>query len=87
MALPAWSEPLIRRHGGAAGSAGAGKTGSAELAFARAGDGRTYLASQYFEYPFHVTRPFYLDDDWPELATLYLQSASVGVFKGDRLSL
>ena len=58
----------------------------AALAFAVAG-GRTALLRQYVPYPFHVTRPFHLDPARPDLATLYLQSASGGVYNGERLSL
>ena len=49
------------------------------------GGGRTILAHQHVPYPFHVTRPFYLDRQGPDLATLYLQSASGGLYRGDRL--
>lgn len=57
-----------------------------DLTFARAG-GRTYLARQFVSYPFHVTRPFYLDRVPAGLATLYLQSAAGGIYSGDRLEL
>ncbi len=59
----------------------------AELAFARAPGGRSYLARQFVPYPFHITRPFYLDRVPAELATVYLQSASGGAYRGDRLAL
>lgn len=49
--------------------------------------GRTYLSHQYFTYPFHATRVFYLDPAWQNLGTLYLTSASGGLFQGDRVSL
>ncbi len=58
----------------------------AALAFAVAG-GRTSLLRQHVPYPFHVTRPFHLDPGRPDLATLYLQSASGGVYSGERLGL
>lgn len=58
----------------------------ATLAFAVAG-GRTGLLRQHVPYPFHVTRPFHLDPGRPDLATLYLQSASGGVYSGERLGL
>jgi urease accessory protein len=45
------------------------------------------LASQNVPYPFHVTRVFYLDPRRPDLATLYLQSASGGLYRGDRLAI
>ncbi|HVI30252.1 urease accessory protein UreD [Hansschlegelia sp.] len=58
----------------------------AELVFARGG-GRSALVRQVTPYPFHVTRPFALDAARPDLATLYLQSASGGIYRGDRLEL
>jgi urease accessory protein len=63
-----------------------GRHRAARLVFARGG-GRTALARQIAPYPFHVTRPFALDVDRPDLATLYLQSASGGVYRGDELDL
>jgi len=59
---------------------------TAELAFVRGG-GRTVLARQRVPYPFHITRPFALDRDLPDMATIYLQSASGGLYRGDRLHL
>ena len=60
------------------------RAGSVEalLHFCRAG-GRTVLAGQRLPYPFHATRTFYLDRANPEIATLYLQSASGGLYRGD----
>ena len=49
--------------------------------------GRTILRRQYVGYPLHVTRAFYLDRPRSDLATLYLQSASGGLYAGDRLKL
>jgi urease accessory protein len=49
--------------------------------------GRTVLRRQYVGYPFHVTRAFQLDPRRPDLATLYLQSASGGIYSADRLKL
>ena len=63
-----------------------GRTSRAELAFALGG-GRTFLARQSVPYPFHATRPHYLGAGRPDLATLVLQSASGGLFGGDRLAL
>lgn len=64
-----------------------GKQGRAEFAFDYGHGDRTYLARQYVEYPFHITRPHYLDNSWPGFATLCLQSVSGGLFQGDRVSL
>ncbi len=58
----------------------------ADLVFA-AGGGRTVLVRQSVPYPFHVTRAFQLDEDRPDVATLYLQSSSGGVYRGDDLTL
>jgi urease accessory protein len=58
----------------------------ADFQFART-DRRTHLARQFVSYPFHVTRPFYLDREPAGLATLYLQSSSGGIYSGDSLEL
>ncbi len=51
------------------------------------GGGRTVLTRQRVPYPFHATRPFYLDPARADLATLYLQSAAGGLYRGDRIAL
>jgi urease accessory protein len=51
------------------------------------GGGRTVLTHQRVPYPFHATRPFYLDPARADLATLYLQSAAGGLYRGDRVAL
>jgi urease accessory protein len=58
----------------------------ASLSFA-SGGGRTFLARQSVPYPFHITRPHRLDAARLDIATLYLQSASGGLYRGDRLAL
>jgi urease accessory protein len=58
----------------------------ASLHFSRGG-GRTMLARQRLPYPFHATRTFYLDQARPEIATLYLQSAAGGLYRGDSVVL
>ena len=70
--------------GAAVGSNSVSRVGSVEasLHFCRAG-GRTVLVGQRLPYPFHATRTFYLDRANPEIATLYLQSASGGLYRGD----
>lgn len=45
------------------------------------------LARQFVPYPFHITRPFYLDRERRDLATLYLQSTSGGLYRADDLAL
>ena len=64
----------------------AGRTIAGSLRFAHGG-GRTFLKEQRTPYPFHTTRPHYLDADRPDLATLYLQSAAGGLYRGDHLHL
>jgi urease accessory protein len=51
------------------------------------GGGRTVLGRQHVPYPFHATRAFYLDQPRTDLATLYLQSAAGGLYRGDRVAL
>jgi urease accessory protein len=51
------------------------------------GGGRTVLGRQHVPYPFHATRAFYLDQARADLATLYLQSAAGGLYRGDRVAL
>jgi urease accessory protein len=63
-----------------------GRDVDAHLAVDLAG-GRTTLRRQRVGYPLHVTRGFYLDRMRPDLLTLYLQSASGGLYEGDRLQL
>jgi urease accessory protein len=60
--------------------------GRLELSFQQDPEGRSYLAEQYFTYPFHVCCAQYMDKALPDMATLYLQSCSGGIFKGDRLT-
>ncbi len=49
--------------------------------------GGTRLLDQFVPYPMHITRPFHLNPGRPDLATLYLQSVSGGLYAGDDLSL
>src|SRR5450631_3175635 len=63
-----------------------GREAEAHLAVDLAG-GRTTLRRQRVGYPLHVTRGFYLDAARPDLLTLYLQSASGGLYAGDRITL
>jgi urease accessory protein len=49
--------------------------------------GRTVIRRQHIGYPLHITRGFYMDRAAPDLLTLYLQSASGGLYAGDRLHL
>lgn len=58
----------------------------AHLVFERA-QGITHLRRQFAAYPFHLTRPFHMDAARPDLATLYLQSSSGGVYRGEALEL
>lgn len=45
------------------------------------------LSQQVVPYPFHITRPFRMYPERPDIATLYLQSASGGLYRADRLNL
>lgn len=63
-----------------------GRSLDAALAVDFAG-GRSILRRQRIGYPLHITRGFYLDAVRPDLLTLYLQSASGGLYAGDRINL
>lgn len=69
------------------GGAAAGRRVRAALRFACDGRGRSFLQRSRTPYPFHVTRPFRFEGDPDGMATLYLQSASGGVYAGDQLDL
>jgi len=73
---------------GASGTSepGLGRDVEAHLAVDVAGR-RTTLRRQRVGYPLHMTRGFYLDKERPDLLTIYLQSASGGLYAGDRLKL
>ncbi|KQO57655.1 urease accessory protein UreD [Methylobacterium sp. Leaf86] len=66
--------------------AGRSRHSQARLVFVRGG-GTTVLSRQVVPYPFHITRPFRMYPDHPDIATLYLQSASGGLYRADRLGL
>ncbi len=77
---------IVTRSGNQRNSAPSSVPVEASLYFVRGG-GRTVLARQRLPYPFHATRPFYLDRTRPEIATLYLQSASGGLYRDDNVAL
>ena len=60
-----------------------GRQGRASLRFSRRGDSKTFISDQYVAYPFHLTRPFYFEGDPDGMLSLYLQSASGGIYRGD----
>lgn len=66
--------------------AGRSRHSQARLVFVRGG-GTTVLSRQVVPYPFHITRPFRMYPDHPDIATLYLQSASGGLYRADCLGL
>lgn len=62
-------------------------TPQAMLVFQRAPGGHSYIARQQVGYPFHLGRQLRLPDDPAEMAAVYLQSCSGGVFAGEHLHL
>lgn len=56
------------------------------LQFAKNIDGRTYLENQYASYPFHICRTQYFDNDPPGMASVYIQSASGGIYENENLT-
>lgn len=67
-------------------SASEGRAVEAALSVEHAG-GRSMLRRQHVGYPLHITCGFHLDAARPDLLTLYLQSASGGLYAGDRIAL
>lgn len=64
------------------------RRGRLELSFARAPDGRSFLDRQFSSYPFHLCRPFYLDEGPTKgMASIYTQSCSGGLYSRDRLTM
>jgi urease accessory protein len=61
------------------------REGRFDLTFHAIGE-RTRIGRQFVSYPYHLTRPFALDADIPVLTTVYQQSASGGLYRGDVLS-
>jgi urease accessory protein len=59
--------------------------GLLELAFRVGSDGRTVLAARRQRFPLRLTVPLELDPALPEMAFLYVQNPTGGVFAGDRL--
>lgn len=49
--------------------------------------GRSFVARQFVTYPFHLTRAFHLDPALPEVATIYMQSSSGGLYAGEDLHI
>jgi urease accessory protein len=77
---------LAARASGEVSTETVGRRAEARLVFARGG-GATVLTRQHVPYPFHVTRVFRLHPEAPDLASLYLQSASGGLYRSDHLGL
>jgi urease accessory protein len=59
--------------------------GVLHLAFGRDWRGRSSLTSRRQRFPLRTTQPFYLDPELPEMAFVYVQNPTGGVFAGDRL--
>ncbi|MGQ0486553.1 MAG: urease accessory protein UreD [Hyphomicrobiales bacterium] len=61
--------------------------GRLNLQFNRDSNGSTYLGRQYAAYPFHICKVQYHDRAHPDLATVYAQSCSGGLYEDDRHEL
>jgi urease accessory protein len=60
-------------------------TGTLELALRRDAHGRSVLRSHRQSFPLRTTVPFYLDPAAADMAFVYVQNPTGGVFAGDRL--
>jgi urease accessory protein len=72
---------------GAAVAAPRHTTGALELVADVAPDGRTYLSERSQRFPLRLTVPLYLDPGCPELAYLYVQNPTGGLFEDDDLAI
>ncbi|HEX4805916.1 MAG TPA: urease accessory protein UreD, partial [Conexibacter sp.] len=61
--------------------------GALELTFRPGPRGRTVLADRRQRFPLRTTVPFHLDPAIPEMAWVYVQNPTGGVFAGDRLDV
>ena len=61
--------------------------GLLELAFRRDGCGRAVLRERRQRFPLRMTVPFQLDAQAPDMAFVYVQNPTGGVFAGDRLRI
>jgi urease accessory protein len=62
-------------------------SGALDLTFRCAPDGRTALATRRQRFPLRMTVPLYLDAAAPEMAFVYVQNPTGGVFAGDQLRI
>lgn len=65
----------------------ASDTGVLNLAFVRAAGGRTVLRAREQRFPLRMTVPFHLDPAAPDMAYVYVQNPTGGMFAGDRLRM
>ncbi len=63
------------------------QAGLLHLAFGRDWRGVSSLRAHRQRFPLRTTQPFYLDPALPEMAFVYVQNPTGGVFAGDRLVL
>jgi len=61
-----------------------GKKGSLRLVFQNDAAGKTVIGEQFSEVPLCAQRALHCDDSCPDLAYLYVVSASGGILQGDR---
>jgi urease accessory protein len=70
---------------GVARGAARAPDGLLELGFRRGPDGRTVLRGCKQRFPLRTTVPFHFDAGAPDMAFVYVQNPTGGVFSGDRL--
>ncbi len=80
----AGSMPLLRES--VSGKVPEGCMSQLDLEFARDTSGRTGLSRRIVSYPFSIGAPFHLDRSAPDVATIFLQSASGGLFRDDQVT-
>ncbi|HEX5146938.1 MAG TPA: urease accessory protein UreD [Conexibacter sp.] len=79
--------PALARAGAREALGAREERGALELRFRPGPRGRTELAQRRQRFPLRMTVPFHLDPAIPEMAWVYVQNPTGGVFAGDRLEL
>ena len=61
-----------------------GKLGGLRLGLARSDSGKTIIKDMWKQVPLQVLRPFYFDENEPDLAIIYVLNPTGGILQGDR---
>ena len=66
------------------GVGSSGKLGGLRLELARSDSGKTIIKEMWKQVPLQTLRPFYYDENQPDLAIIYVLNPTGGILQGDR---